>query len=96
VVLDVGNGLAAAEPLIARTARPRRLAAVNITEWQLAAGRDRLREASAECYRVLRPGGVLSISDIFVVPKGTRHRPVAEQPAHGLMIEHPETLQYGN
>ena len=103
VVLDVGNGLAAAEPLIARTARPRRLAAVNITEWQLAAGRDRLREATAaavagdaarlpfadaavdgiisveaafhfrsraaffaECYRVLRPGGVLSISDISV------------------------------
>ena len=75
--------------------------AVNITEWQLAAGRDRLREAAAapvagdaarlpiagqtvdgiisveaafhfrsrkaffaECYRVLRPGGVLSISDV--------------------------------
>jgi SAM-dependent methyltransferase len=76
---------------------------VNITEWQLAAGRDRLREAAAapvvgdatrlpiadgvvdgvisveaafhfrsrqaffeECRRVLRPGGVLSISDIAV------------------------------
>lgn len=39
---------------------------------------------------VLRPG------DIFVVPKGTRHRPVADQVAHGLMIERPETLQYGN
>jgi len=76
---------------------------MNITEWQLAAGRDRLREAAAapvvgdaarlpiaagtvdgiisveaafhfrsrraffdECYRVLRPGGVLSISDISV------------------------------
>jgi len=76
---------------------------VNITEWQLAAGRDRLRVAGAapvvgdaarlpvagaavdgiisveaafhfssrkaffeECYRVLRPGGVLSISDIEV------------------------------
>ena len=79
----------------------RRLVAVNVTEWQLAAGRDRLDEAAAapvagdaarlpiadgvadgiisveaafhfrsrkaffaECYRVLRPGGVLSISDI--------------------------------
>jgi len=24
------------------------------------------------------------------------HRPVADQPAHGLMIERPRTLQYGN
>ena len=83
---------------------------MNITEWQLAAGRDRLREAAAapvagdavrlpiadgtidgvisveaafhfrsrqaffdECYRVLRPGGVLSISDISI-------RAVAGQP----------------
>ncbi|HEY7362096.1 MAG TPA: class I SAM-dependent methyltransferase, partial [Streptosporangiaceae bacterium] len=89
------------DPLIAVTAAPRRLVAVNIAEWQLAAGRDRLREAGAapvagdatrlplaggvadglisveaafhfssrraffaECHRVLRPGGVLSISDI--------------------------------
>ena len=39
---------------------------------------------------------VLKHGDIFVVPKGTRHRPVADRPAHGLMIERPETLQYGN
>jgi cyclopropane fatty-acyl-phospholipid synthase-like methyltransferase len=101
VILDVGNGLGTQDPLIAETARPRRLVAVNITEWQLAAGRARLREAAAapvagdaarlpmaagtvdgvisveaafhfrsrkaffdECYRVLRPGGVLSMSDI--------------------------------
>ena len=101
VILDVGNGLGTQDPLIAETVRPRRMVAVNITEWQLAAGRARLREAAAapvagdaarlpiaagtvdgvisveaafhfrsrkaffdECYRVLRPGGVLSMSDI--------------------------------
>ena len=103
VVVDVGNGLGTQDPVIAETVHPRRLVAVNITEWQLAAGRDRLREAAAapvvgdaarlpvaagsvdgivsveaafhfrsrraffdECYRVLRPGGVLSTSDISV------------------------------
>ena len=103
VVLDVGNGLGTQDPLVAEVACPRRLVAVNITEWQLTAGRGRLREAAAapvagdaarlpiadgtadgiisveaafhfrsrkaffgECYRVLRPGGVLSISDISV------------------------------
>src|SRR5215467_2324848 len=47
VVLDVGNGLGTQDPVIAEVARPRRLVAVNITEWQLAAGRGRLREAAA-------------------------------------------------
>ncbi len=101
VVLDVGNGLGTQDPVIAEVLRPSRLIAVNITEWQLSAGRARLREAAArgvagdatrlpvaagsvdgvisveaafhfrsrraffdECFRVLRPGGVLSTSDI--------------------------------
>jgi MPBQ/MSBQ methyltransferase len=102
-ILDVANGLGAQEPVIARVASPRRLVAVNITEFQLRAGRERLgsanalsavadavrlpfRDASfdglisveaafhfpsraaffAEALRVLRPGGVLTMSDVTV------------------------------
>jgi SAM-dependent methyltransferase len=101
VVLDVGNGLGAQDPVISAVARARTLVALNITEWQLRAGRARLRAADAspvvgdacrlpiagrsldgvisveaafhfasrraffeECVRVLRPGGVLTMSDI--------------------------------
>jgi quercetin dioxygenase-like cupin family protein len=39
---------------------------------------------------------VLKAGDVFVVPRGVMHRPVAEVRAHGLMIERPETLQYGS
>ena len=34
--------------------------------------------------------------DVFVVPKGVRHRPVAERTAHAILLERPETEQYGN
>ena len=101
VIVDVGNGLGTQDPVIAEVVHPRRLVAVNVSEWQLVAGRDRLAAAAAapvvgdavrlpisagsadgiisveaafhfrsrkaffeECYRVLRPGGVVSISDI--------------------------------
>lgn len=37
----------------------------------------------------------LSAGELFVVPRGTRHRPVAEHAAHALMIERSETTQYG-
>ena len=38
----------------------------------------------------------LSPGQLFVVPRLTRHRPVAERAAVTLLIERPETLQYGN
>jgi mannose-6-phosphate isomerase-like protein (cupin superfamily) len=43
-----------------------------------------------------QPPVTLGAGDLFVVPKGTRHRPVAESAAHVLMIERPETTQYGS
>jgi SAM-dependent methyltransferase len=102
-ILDVANGLGAQDPVIARVAAPRLLVAVNLTEFQLRAGRKRLSSAGAlpavadavrlpfpdrsfdgvicveaafhfssraaffaEAIRVLRPGGVLSMSDVTV------------------------------
>lgn len=43
-----------------------------------------------------RPSAVLRAGELFVVPKGVRHRPVADRPAHVVLIERPETAQYGN
>ena len=37
----------------------------------------------------------LGAGELFVVPRGIRHRPVAPQVAHALMVERPETKQYG-
>jgi erythromycin 3''-O-methyltransferase len=101
VILDVGNGLGVQDPVIAAVARPSTLVAMNVTEWQLRAGRQSLSEAGAlplagdavripladlsvdgiisveaafhfrsrrtffeEARRVLRPGGVLTTSDV--------------------------------
>ena len=38
----------------------------------------------------------LNRGDVFVVPKGIRHRPVAASTAHAILLERPETEQYGN
>jgi mannose-6-phosphate isomerase-like protein (cupin superfamily) len=37
----------------------------------------------------------MSAGDLFVVPRGVRHRPVASEVAHVLLFERPETEQYG-
>ena len=42
------------------------------------------------------PSVTLNAGELFVVPQGVRHRPVAERAAHALMLERPETAQYGN
>jgi mannose-6-phosphate isomerase-like protein (cupin superfamily) len=38
---------------------------------------------------------VLGVGDLFVVPAGIDHRPVADVPAVTLLIERPETEQRG-
>jgi quercetin dioxygenase-like cupin family protein len=38
----------------------------------------------------------LHAGQLFVVPKRVQHRPIATEPAFALLIERPETLQYGN
>jgi mannose-6-phosphate isomerase-like protein (cupin superfamily) len=38
----------------------------------------------------------LAKGDVFVVPRGVEHRPIADEPAYSLVIERPETKQYGN
>jgi quercetin dioxygenase-like cupin family protein len=39
----------------------------------------------------------LEAGELYVVPRGTRHRPVADRgQAHALLLERPETKRYGN
>lgn len=45
----------------------------------------------------MESGGVeLSEGEIFVVPKGVRHNPVAEQECHLMLIERKSTLHTGD
>jgi mannose-6-phosphate isomerase-like protein (cupin superfamily) len=37
----------------------------------------------------------LAVGQLFVVPRGVRHRPIAAEPAVTLLLERPETRQYG-
>ena len=39
---------------------------------------------------------VLNAGDVFVVPKGVRHNPVAEEECHILLIEKKSTRHTGN
>ncbi|MGI8999916.1 MAG: cupin domain-containing protein [Candidatus Limnocylindria bacterium] len=37
----------------------------------------------------------LAVGDLYVVPSGVEHRPVADEPAVTLLVERPETEQRG-
>lgn len=45
---EIGNGVGTLDQVIASVVRPRRLIAVNVVQWQLAAGWDRLAGAIAD------------------------------------------------
>jgi mannose-6-phosphate isomerase-like protein (cupin superfamily) len=50
-------------------------------------------------FRIELAGGssvTLRRGDLYVVPRGVEHRPVADQEAHALVLERPETKQYGS
>jgi mannose-6-phosphate isomerase-like protein (cupin superfamily) len=38
---------------------------------------------------------MLRAGELFVVPAGVEHRPVAKRAAHAILLENSETLQYG-
>jgi quercetin dioxygenase-like cupin family protein len=53
-------------------------------------GRFRIEVADSELVE-------LEAGELFVVPRGVEHRPVADEgPAHAVLLERPETKQYGN
>jgi mannose-6-phosphate isomerase-like protein (cupin superfamily) len=50
-------------------------------------------------FEIERGGGSpvqLNAGDLFVVPRGIQHRPVAREPAYALVVELATTKQYGN
>jgi mannose-6-phosphate isomerase-like protein (cupin superfamily) len=50
-------------------------------------------------FRIEVEGGdavALTRGDLYVVPRGVSHRPVADDVAHALLLERPETKQYGS
>ena len=50
-------------------------------------------------FRIEIEGGdavALREGELYVVPRGVRHRPVADAPAYGLLFERAETKQYGD
>ena len=50
-------------------------------------------------FRIEIEGGdavALREGELYVVPHGARHRPVADAPAYGLLFERAETKQYGS
>ena len=90
------------KPVVAAEANGFQLKVVRLDgefPWHAHEAEDELFSCLTGSFRIENEGAVsvtLSSGDTHVVPAGTRHRPVADQPAVALLFERAETKQYGD
>ncbi len=90
------------KPVVAAEANGFQLKVVRLEgefPWHTHNKEDELFYCFAGSFRIEHEGGppvTLSAADTYVVPAGTRHRPVADQLAVALVFERAETKQYGD
>lgn len=67
-------------------------------EWHSHDGEDELFFILKGALRIELEAGPVDLGegDLFVVPKGTRHRPVAESECHVMLLERKTTLHTGD
>jgi mannose-6-phosphate isomerase-like protein (cupin superfamily) len=67
-------------------------------EWHSHEGEDELFFILKGALRIELDAGPIDLGegDLFVVPKGTRHRPVAENECHVMLLERKTTLHTGD